>query len=245
MKRPTLSLTNGCCPHLDTFTMAPMSPRIFAPLLLALLLGLQFVSGSPVTLYVVDQPLSDDVDTVASIEQGFTMRFSALGPGEDGMTRYAQEVVRSRLVLHAPDETRTLLNEPVTLYRTFEQGATQEKASNPLTIATHGLGHLVWQGLDSTCSLDIPNNRGSCVEVVENARVRVVGDPVANPSFTTSISTYTTTYTGALQPLVTIDPESTTAPTPTPTTSGALSSAVGSSLVLVIGAITGMTVLFL
>ncbi|KAJ3510927.1 hypothetical protein NLJ89_g4396 [Agrocybe chaxingu] len=223
--------------------MAPTYPRVFTSLL-ALLLGLQPVSASPVTLYFVDRPI-DDVATAVSLEQGFTMRVSALGPGQDGMTRYGQEVVQSRLVLHGADETVTLLDEPVTLHMSFEQGATQDKASNPLTIATHRHGHLIGQGVDSTCSLDIPNNRGSCVEVVENARVRVVGDPVANPSFTTSISTYTTTYTGALQPLVTIDPESTTAPGPSPTTSGALSSAVGSGLVLVIGAITGMTVLFI
>ncbi|CAA7267153.1 unnamed protein product [Cyclocybe aegerita] len=170
------------------------------------------------------------------------------------MTRYAMEEVQSRIVLHGSQETRTILDAPVTFGFTFQQGATQDKASRPVSITAAVGGQIVNVGFDRSCSLDIPNARGSCVEVAEDARLLAVGGNPQIPSFSTSFTTYTTTYSGALLPLATIDPESsslalpsatsasaTSTATPTSSTSGATSFVARSAFSILVVAIAGIT----
>ena len=68
------------------------------------------VNAEAVTVYIVDDPppLVFPGDS-ASIEQLGSAHVSALGPGENGMTRYAVEEVHAGVVIHYATKTETAL----------------------------------------------------------------------------------------------------------------------------------------
>ena len=68
------------------------------------------VNAEAVTVYIVDDPPPPVLPGAsASIEQLGSARVSALGPGENGMTRYAVEEVHAGFVYHYATKTETML----------------------------------------------------------------------------------------------------------------------------------------
>jgi len=121
------------------------------------------------------------------------------------MTRYGVEAVMTRIVMHKPTETITILSTPLTQAFTIEEGATQLYQSVPPALATVASGQLSLQGLRSNCSLHMPEGSGECVDEVKIPRLIFDGASGASDIFHTETSTYTTTYTGTLKPLATIE----------------------------------------
>ncbi|CAA7271861.1 unnamed protein product [Cyclocybe aegerita] len=109
------------------------------------------------------------------------------------MTRYAIEQVQSRVVYHQPQETVTALDSPITFNFTFKQGATEGKGTNAFTATSDRLGN-VWHvnGINRSCSLDISNTRGPCVDIVEQRlAAQPTGTATTESLSTTILSTYT------------------------------------------------------
>jgi hypothetical protein len=83
----------------------------------SLLSNAVLVHGSVVTLYYVNQPPELAVPPAASfsLETEGTIIASALGPGDAGMTKYEIQQIQTKIILHEPQTTVTLLDSPITL----------------------------------------------------------------------------------------------------------------------------------
>ncbi|CAA7271862.1 unnamed protein product [Cyclocybe aegerita] len=177
------------------------------------LLAFPFAYAAVVTLYHVEQVVEGLVSAESAVS---TLGLSAIGTGENGMTRYAMQYINSLAVNYRTDRTVTLWSEPITLNANWEEGATEYRLSNPtMSTVTLPSGQRVYfAAVDKKCWFDIPNQNGSCVVVQ-----RLEGFPAAVTP--TAIREFTTSYTGRLLPWATIEA------LPTATASGSLSSLAG------------------
>ncbi|KAF8178042.1 hypothetical protein BJ912DRAFT_984998 [Pholiota molesta] len=167
----------------------------------ALLYGICSVHGSVVTLYYVNQPAELAVPPAASfsLETEGTIIASALGPGDAGMTKYEIQQIQTKIILHEPQTTVTLLDSPITLTYTIEQGASTAYHSAPPLITQQVLGQVRYVGSRQNCSLDISKKTGTCIEEDQSPSLILNGDA---PS--TAIVTSSKTVTGPLLPLATV-----------------------------------------
>ncbi|KAF9479168.1 hypothetical protein BDN70DRAFT_879026 [Pholiota conissans] len=118
------------------------------------------------------------------------------------MTRYEIQQIRSKLVVHESDTTFTVIDSPLTITYTLEQGATSVYASAPpfITQQSDSGGRLTYEGIKQNCSLDLSQHSGECFEVDEDPDLVFAS---GSESSSTTIATSTRTFSGPLIPLAT------------------------------------------
>ncbi|KAF9036293.1 hypothetical protein BJ165DRAFT_628891 [Panaeolus papilionaceus] len=160
-----------------------------------------YTDATTITLYRAQAPLP--TPSGRSIEQAGTTVYSALGPGESGMTRYEVQDIRSRFVIHDQEGTATILDELTTvLTYTIQQGASAiHEDYPPLMIwPTAAPGLYLEIGIDADCVL--ASEGGDVNAVCTGERLVPL---LADKSGPTSVpSPQATTYTVKATPVATI-----------------------------------------
>ncbi|KAF7343108.1 hypothetical protein MVEN_01741200 [Mycena venus] len=132
---------------LAAMIMRKSVPDVVAAVLLLLVLS---VSAEPVTLYGLSA-----VPGPTSLILAESITVSAIGVGGDGWTTYVEEEAITSQVIVAPSTTITAISVPTTLPFTFEENASGERYSLPMTEVGATLYESCGFGADG---------QGTCVE---------------------------------------------------------------------------------